>query len=140
MRFKGSALLVAIATLGCAGGVSVSSGPSPRTATIPSGSAENSSQGRSTAATLGIPPGHLPPPGQCRIWVPGRPPGHQGRSGPCRVLESQVGPGQWLVYRPTRDKKVVEVRVYDATRPSVRWIRLFDLATGVLLQEEEGGR
>ena len=28
-------------------------------------------------AHLGIPPGHLPPPGHCRIWVPGRPPGHQ---------------------------------------------------------------
>jgi hypothetical protein len=42
------------------------------------------------------------------------------------------------VYRPTRDKKVVEVRVYDAIRPTVRWIRLFDLATGALLQEKDG--
>lgn len=25
----------------------------------------------------GIPPGHLPPPGHCRDWIPGRPPGHQ---------------------------------------------------------------
>lgn len=44
------------------------------------------------------------------------------------------------MYRPTSDKKVVEVRVYDASRPTVRLIRLFDLATGVLLREEEGGR
>lgn len=140
MRFRGNALLLAIATLGCAGGVSFPSGPSPSTSTAPSGSVENSAQTRSTAATLGIPPGHLPPPGQCRIWVPGTPPGHQGRSGPCPALEAQVGPGEWLVYRPTRDKKVVEVRVYDASRPTVRLIRLFDLATGALLREEEGGR
>ena len=25
----------------------------------------------------GIPPGHLPPPGSCRVWYEGRPPGHQ---------------------------------------------------------------
>lgn len=25
----------------------------------------------------GVPPGHLPPPGLCRIWYPGVPPGHQ---------------------------------------------------------------
>jgi hypothetical protein len=24
-----------------------------------------------------IPPGHLPPPGECRTWYPGVPPGHQ---------------------------------------------------------------
>jgi Ni/Co efflux regulator RcnB len=24
-----------------------------------------------------IPAGHLPPPGHCRDWIPGRPPGHQ---------------------------------------------------------------
>ena len=24
-----------------------------------------------------IPPGHLPPPGECRVWRPGIPPGHQ---------------------------------------------------------------
>lgn len=24
-----------------------------------------------------IPPGHLPPPGECRVWYPDRPAGHQ---------------------------------------------------------------
>jgi hypothetical protein len=27
--------------------------------------------------TLGIPPGHLSPPGKCGLWYPDRPPGHQ---------------------------------------------------------------
>lgn len=27
---------------------------------------------------LDIPKGHLPPPGECKIWMPGRPSGQQG--------------------------------------------------------------
>ncbi len=45
-----------------------------------------------------VPPGHLPPPGECRIWYPGRPAGHQPPPGPCHVLEFQVPPGAFLVY------------------------------------------
>jgi hypothetical protein len=44
-----------------------------------------------------IPPGHLPPPGQCRIWYPDRPPGHQPPPGSCRQLRHQVPPGAVLV-------------------------------------------
>jgi hypothetical protein len=44
-----------------------------------------------------IPPGHLPPPGQCRIWFPDRPPGHQPPPGSCRQLRHQVPPGAVLV-------------------------------------------
>lgn len=44
-----------------------------------------------------IPPGHMPPPGQCRIWYPDRPPGHQPPSGSCRKLRHQVPPGAVLV-------------------------------------------
>ncbi|MBX3502521.1 MAG: hypothetical protein KF889_24005 [Alphaproteobacteria bacterium] len=29
------------------------------------------------AAPTPIPPGHLPPPGECRVWYPDRPAGHQ---------------------------------------------------------------
>jgi hypothetical protein len=46
-----------------------------------------------------IPPGHLPPPGMCRIWYPGTPPGHQPPPGDCRVLSRQVPRGAWLVGR-----------------------------------------
>ena len=44
-----------------------------------------------------IPPGHMPPPGKCRIWYPGRPPGHQPPAGDCEVLEGYVPPGAWLI-------------------------------------------
>lgn len=48
-------------------------------------------------AGLHIPPGHRPPPGQCRIWFLDRPPGHQPPPGDCRELRHQVPPSAWLV-------------------------------------------
>jgi hypothetical protein len=44
-----------------------------------------------------IPPGHMPPPGECRIWFPGTPPGHQPPPGPCSELEHQVPAGAILI-------------------------------------------
>ncbi len=49
-------------------------------------------------SSAGIPPGHLPPPGECRIWYPDRPPGHQPPPGPCERLKYNVPPGAQLVY------------------------------------------
>src|SRR5512145_959134 len=34
-----------------------------------------------------VPPGHMPPRGQCRVWYSDRPPGHQPPPGDCRKLE-----------------------------------------------------
>jgi uncharacterized protein len=36
-------------------------------------------------ASVDIPPGHMPPPGSCRVWYPGRPPGQQPPPGDCDV-------------------------------------------------------
>lgn len=44
-----------------------------------------------------VPPGHMPPPGACRIWFPGRPPGQQPPPGDCFELQRQVPPGAVLV-------------------------------------------
>lgn len=93
--------------------------------------------GPSTAVTLGIPPGHLPPPGQCRIWVPGKPPGQQRRAGPCATLQRHVPPGAWLVYRPDRERTRVRVTVYDEKSPKVIVIRTFEAESGKLLREEK---
>lgn len=51
-----------------------------------------------SASRLDIPPGHLPPPGQCRIWYPDRPPGHQPPPGDCGELERRIPPDAVLVY------------------------------------------
>ena len=82
-------------------------------------------------AHLGIPPGHLPPPGQCRIWIPGRPPGHQPSPGQCRALQAEVPVGAWLVYRPSHYRKHVEVSVYDFERPRVVvTVRIYEADSG----------
>ena len=49
-----------------------------------------------------VPPGHMPPPGSCRIWFPGRPPGHQPAPGSCRVLSRQVPRGAYLIANDRR--------------------------------------
>lgn len=48
-------------------------------------------------AALDIPPGHLPRPGECRIWYPGVPPGQQPPPGDCEDLSYRVPPGAVLV-------------------------------------------
>ena len=124
----------------------VETGPAPQTRTIPgttsSGSEpelknENVPDNASTAARFGIPPGHLPPPGQCRVWMPGEPPGKQKKknaAGDCSRLARQVPAGGWLVYRPSEDKKEVVVREYGAA-DRITSIRVFDLVTGAFLRE-----
>ncbi|NIR45861.1 MAG: hypothetical protein GWN99_15635, partial [Gemmatimonadetes bacterium] len=126
--------VAALALSGCGQTVTVSSRP-PQPEPANEESTDN--RGPSTAATLGIPPGHLPPPGGCRVWIPGKPPGHQGPKGDCGALASQVPPGGWLVYRPSRNKKEVKVSVYDERRPNVVVvIRFYDAVRGKLLREE----
>lgn len=46
-----------------------------------------------------IPPGHMPPPGQCRVWYPDRPADHQPPPGNCQALQYHTLPGAWLVRR-----------------------------------------
>jgi hypothetical protein len=46
----------------------------------------------------GVPPGHYPPPGQCRLWYSGRPPGHQPRPTACRNLAGRVPPGAFVLH------------------------------------------
>ncbi len=77
---------------------------------------------------LGIPRGHLPPPGACRVWHRGQPPGHQPPPGNCSIVPGEVGPGDWLIYRPMENKEIVEVSSHDTV-----WI--YEFSTGRLLHE-----
>jgi len=49
-----------------------------------------------TGSHYNIPPGHMPPPGECRIWFPGLPPGQQPPPGNCYDLERRVPSGAFL--------------------------------------------
>lgn len=87
---------------------------------------------------LGIPPGHLPPPGYCRIWIPGMPPGHQSPPGRCSELEHRVPVGAWLLYRDIADPDHIEVFVYHEKKPSVVVVvRRFEAASGRFLSESQ---
>ena len=112
----------------------------PSTSTPATPAAGGSTRGPSTAATLGVPPGHLPKTGECRVWIPGTPPGQQpgSKSRSCASIASAAPAGSWIIYRPTNDKKLVHVREVDAHRAgSVVRIRIFDIESNRLVREEK---
>ena len=93
--------------------------------------------GEDDRSRLGVPPGHLPPPGECRLWIPGRPPGHQPPPGSCSRIEREAPPGSWVLYRPSKDRKVVHARVIDARRAGmVVAVRVYDAQRGTYLRVE----
>jgi hypothetical protein len=82
-------------------------------------------------ARLHIPPGHYPPPGECRIWYPDRPPGHQPPPGKC----DRVPPGAWLIRHPHDHPGYVHVTVYEPQRPSVVLVvGEFEIASGAFVR------
>ena len=86
-------------------------------------------------ANLGIPDGHMPPPGECRIWFPGRPAGQQPPPGKCGALSRQVPAGAWLMRRPDGQPQQVDVTVYDQRRPGVALsVGIFDARTGSFIR------
>jgi hypothetical protein len=103
--------------------------------TNPPAPAPASSRGPSTAATLKIPPGQLPPPGQCRVWVEGLPPGKQPKARSCTGIEDSAPPSSVVVYRPGKDKQVVHVREMDRRRVGVvARVVVYDVQTGEVIR------
>lgn len=77
----------------------------------PRGPAPQAHRGRPGARGLHVPKGHLPPPGECRLWYPGRPPGQQPSPMACNVA-----------YRQQRGSAVIVThRGPVPRRPVPRW-------------------
>jgi hypothetical protein len=120
-------------------GLALAAGCSRTTRTVYVVPEARSEGGPSTAATLGIPPGHLPKRGQCRVWIPGVPPGQQPRpkSRSCEGIAAVAPAGSWILYRPTADRNIVHARIVDERRAGVIVrIRVFEAETGKFVREE----
>jgi len=85
-----------------------------------------------TVANLEVPPEELPPPGECRIWVPGQPAAAQAPSGSCLTLAAGMPKGAWLLHRPAESPEHVEVTVYDS-EGGLASLRYYEADTGKYL-------
>lgn len=87
---------------------------------------------------LGIPPEQLPPPGLCRLWLPGRPVSAQTGPGPCEKIEPGALGGSWVLERPEVEPGLIYVRVIDPRRVGVVVaVRSYRAATGEYLGRKE---
>jgi len=121
---------------GCSGRVMVAKGPSSPAPPAPAHELPHSVHG--PAKSLGIPPGHYPPPGYCRVWIPGRPPGRQAKAVPCRTV-GDVPLGAWVLHRSESSKKLLEVAAYDDHKPRVVVsVSYYDASTGLRVEASAG--
>lgn len=89
------------------------------------------------ARRLGIPPGHLPRPGECRIWYPGVPPGRQPRPGSCGRLARQLPAGAWLIERSREHPELVRVSECHTKRPDmIVAVRIYEVSSGRYVRED----
>ncbi|HEX2202446.1 MAG TPA: hypothetical protein VHG91_04070 [Longimicrobium sp.] len=70
----------------------------PRDVVVVDDEREGRGGGESGARRLGVPRGHYPPPGECRVWHPGRPPGQQPPPSRCDRLVGRVPYGAFVLY------------------------------------------
>jgi hypothetical protein len=63
--------------------------------------------GRYSERNQGVPPGQLPPAGQCRVWYEGRPPGQQPRATNCDEAERIASRDQYarVIYGTDRNAR-----------------------------------
>ena len=66
--------------------------------------------------SLNIPKGHLPPPGECKIWIPGKPAGQQGPNVSCAYANANAPLGAWVI---THEGERYRVNIFNRRKPSV---------------------
>lgn len=91
--------------------------------------------GPSTAATLDIPPGHLPDAGECRIWIPGTPPGRQDRARSCDGVLDHAPPGSMVLEGLPDGKQHVRVMYIGERAGEVTRVLIFEKQTGKYVKE-----
>lgn len=90
------------------------------------------------ALVLKVPEAHLPPAGQCRIWKGDTSPFQQPQARSCDGILATAPAGSMILYRPSKDRKIVRVRYVDAHRAGVVVrVRVFEAATGKYLRDEK---
>ncbi|TGD78976.1 hypothetical protein [Hymenobacter wooponensis] len=66
----------------------------------------------------GVPKGHYPPPGECRIWYPNRPPGHQPPPTSCdRLVGVRLEPGAFILHGDRAYDAEYDWRAAEQRRP-----------------------
>lgn len=66
----------------------------------------------------GVPKGHYPPPGECRIWYPNRPPGHQPPPTSCdRLAGVRLEPGAFILHGDRAYDAEYDWRAAEQRRP-----------------------
>jgi hypothetical protein len=94
--------------------------------------------GSEMALVLKVPEAHLPPAGQCRIWKEGATPFQQPQARSCEGITPTAPAGSMILYRPSKETKIVRVRYVDAHRAGVVVrVRVFDAVTGKYLRDEK---
>ena len=66
--------------------------------------------------SLNIPKGHLPPPGECKIWIPGKPAGQQGPNVSCAYANANAPLGAWVI---THEGERYRVNIFNRRKRSV---------------------
>jgi len=67
-------------------------------------------------SSLGIPKGHLPPPGECKIWIPGKEPGQQGPPQSCASALRNAPLGAWVI---THEGSRYKVNIFSRGKRNV---------------------